>query len=693
VVQPIAIDFGSVIAGSAATKSISLGNSGNEIVRIESTTVSASLLGELRVDGVPAGLVPGASHTVDLVLAPSGLGGRDGEIVFHTDSSATPAVAVRVVAQVSTDRLTVVPSSLDFGPVRVGQTATSAVILSNVGGAPVVISVVGPDPSTPSVFGTELPGSSTLIQGDSLMLEVHFSPLVPGFTSGTIIAEDESKLVRASFSVTGYGIGGDLEVDPGQLLFFGVPVGQMRSESFVVRNVGGSTVGVAAVSLTASSSGAHFSIEPSSAGPFVLAPAEEHVVVVSAAPTSLGMMTGVVQVQAVGDEVWPEISLALDVHGPPGPSLSIEPTSVEFGTAWPGAPSMRSLWIENLGTTDLSISSLRIEPASSAFRLADPGAPLPLGSMLAPLDARRVDLIADASAPDEHATLVIASDDPLAPTTAVPLHATGDLVGRPAGNLDFAPPSLSFAHSPSNMIVERSLTLRNVGGGMLTIDAVSIASGQDVFQTFGGPALPAGLAPGEELRVPIGFSSANTAQFSGSVQIDTDSGNALVPLEGDAVPMPANEAFHVQLSWSETENLDLHVLRPGGILFDVPSDACFCNPSPDWGARSFPDDDPLLLADQLTGGGTEDLQLPSPTPGDYSIWVVHAGLPGQAGTAQAGLTVFANQQVAARLVRTLPPGGRWRVGTASWVDPLTMTFLPSDLPVTVPGPEEPTSCY
>ena len=88
------------------------------------------------------------------------------------------------------------------------------------------------------------------------------------------------------------------------------------------------------------------------------------------------------------------------------------------------------------------------------------------------------------------------------------------------------------------------------------------------------------------------------------------------------VRVKPNTAVHVQLTWDESTDVDLHMVRGGTTPFGA-ADACyFANPNPDWGAV-----DPSLDIDDIAGCNPENIHfgesggaLP-PVGSDYALYV------------------------------------------------------------------------
>jgi hypothetical protein len=84
------------------------------------------------------------------------------------------------------------------------------------------------------------------------------------------------------------------------------------------------------------------------------------------------------------------------------------------------------------------------------------------------------------------------------------------------------------------------------------------------------------------------------------------------------------EDLRVEMWWDETDDMDLHMLRPdsqgGATVFDRPGDAGWFNPNPDWGVAGETSDDPALDLDDIWAVGPENINIAQPASAPLDGW-------------------------------------------------------------------------
>ncbi len=193
-VSPISLNFGPVTTGNSATQSVTVSNSSASSISINGMGVSGTAFGMSGMMGVPGicqlgPLAANSSCTLPITFIPAVVGPLTSTltITFGSGSTAMVALAGTGVAPTTgggTVSAQLAPTSVDFGPVILGNTQMETVMLSVPAGSTSMavegFSVSGADYR---VLGCVL---APLPSGSSCGVEVFFSPTQAGEADGTL---------------------------------------------------------------------------------------------------------------------------------------------------------------------------------------------------------------------------------------------------------------------------------------------------------------------------------------------------------------------------------------------------------------------------------------------------------------------------------------------------------------------------
>ena len=234
VASPSELRFGRVTVGQNESQEVVVTNTGESSATISSITVSGSEFGVSSVS-LPATLASGESVVLAIMFRPSG-NGFTSETMAITSDAENPTLQVGVAGTgVTSQALTAMPSSLAFGQVSVGSSATDSVVITNSSSSAVTITS---SQVTGSGFSLNTaPASLTLASGQSITLSVTFVPQAGGAASGSIFLYGP----RLNVPMTGTGSTiGQLTISPAALSFGNVDVGSQTTQPSSITATGGS---------------------------------------------------------------------------------------------------------------------------------------------------------------------------------------------------------------------------------------------------------------------------------------------------------------------------------------------------------------------------------------------------------------------------------------------------------------------
>jgi hypothetical protein len=456
-VTPSSLSFGDVPVGAAAERSFTIRNSGGGTV---SGNVTESCLDFSIVSGLGAfALQSGESRLVTVRFTPVVIGqavcgvGLNSALCVNVACSGTG----RQPSDCELD-----PALLDFGAVAAGTTSDRTFTIRNVAGGVLSGTVVESCPEFSIVSGG---GPFSLSVGQSRAVTVRFEPSSPGTKTCTV--ETGSPECGALVS-TGIAEPPPLCETSADLVALGTVVaGQSSEASFVLRNAGGGVI-----SGVISESCDEFSIA-SGGGSYSLGAGQERIVVVRFSPTSAGNKVCTVE---TGSALCSDVTLT--GTGILGPQCSVTPPSLDFGTVVVGDSADRTFIITNAGDQTLSGS---IAESCSEFSIPAGG-----GSYsLAPAATRNVTVRFRPAS-----TGLKSCSVDLGNLACGLLEAAG--TGDTPPTCQVSPASLSFGGVPVGSASDRTFTIQNTGGGILTGNVIESCADFSIQANGGGFSLSGG---------------------------------------------------------------------------------------------------------------------------------------------------------------------------------------------------------
>jgi hypothetical protein len=181
VLSATTVDFGTMLVGQSATRSLSLSNEGTGTL---AGTVSLSCAGYELVSGGGAFILsPGEVRTVELRFVPDAEGSFPCTLDLGPDVPAVQLVGI-AAHEIAGAACAVDQQVIDFGFVAAGSTKLASFEIRSVGTAPLPIHVVSNAPGVTIIAGG---GVAVLDPGTSQTVILSFEPVLGGPVSGTVV--------------------------------------------------------------------------------------------------------------------------------------------------------------------------------------------------------------------------------------------------------------------------------------------------------------------------------------------------------------------------------------------------------------------------------------------------------------------------------------------------------------------------
>jgi hypothetical protein len=187
------LDFASVSLNTGFQKSVTIQNTGNKIMTINSLSIKGSsvfsIVSPVMLSGKPLIFNKGERAVIIINFTPTDRIAYTGTLEIVSDGGNA---SVAVTGQGMAGVLTPSPAQLDFGTAAINQSISKSVTLTNTGNAPLTITSI----TTPqnSQFSLSYNGTTPikLIKDGSLTVKVTFSSSLVGFTTSSFQVKSDA---------------------------------------------------------------------------------------------------------------------------------------------------------------------------------------------------------------------------------------------------------------------------------------------------------------------------------------------------------------------------------------------------------------------------------------------------------------------------------------------------------------------
>jgi hypothetical protein len=421
------------------------------------------------------------------------------------------------------------PSGVNFGAVKVGQSAGASVVVSNSGTARLLTRLIQITGTQRSQFSSNDRDWYSLAPGASVKFTVTYKPTVAGSATASFQVTSNDPRGVLGITLTGQGTTvtavPNLTVSPTSLSFGSVAVGGTSAASTVqLSNTGTAALSVTSLALTGANTGCFTLSAP--ALPLQIAAGASASVSVMCNPTASGARAAALSIGS--NNPGGTVTVALSGQGT-APNLTVSPTSVSCASAAVGATSAAStVQLSNTGTAALSVTSLTLTGANaSEFVLSATTLPLQIAAGA----SSSVSVMCKPTAAGARtATLAIGSTNP-GGTVTVPLSGQGTTAAAPKAQL--SPTSLDFGAVAIGQSAAKTFTVLSVGTQTLQTSNIQITGAQAAAFTSNDAdwyTLGAGIS------VTFSVTFTPTAAGAANAQIEVTSndpaGKTILPLTG-----------------------------------------------------------------------------------------------------------------------------------------------------------------
>jgi Protein of unknown function (DUF1573)/Abnormal spindle-like microcephaly-assoc'd, ASPM-SPD-2-Hydin len=497
------LDFGSVVAGTTKTLTVTATNSGSAAVIVNSATVSTNDF-SVTAPTFPATIATGQSATFSLAFTPNAVGSFNATVTIASNASDSTASISLSGSGIAAGQLASNPSSGAFGSVSVGSQQSILETVTNTGGTSVTISQAAIRGTGFSLSGITAP--VTVNAGQSTTFTLVFAPQTAGAASGHVTLTSNASNPSLTIPVSGTGIApGQLGGSPASEAFGSVTVGSQQTASETVTNTGGTSVTISQAAV----SGTGFTMSGLTT-PTTLAAGQSASFTLTFAPQGTGSASGNVTLTSNGSN--PTLTIPLSGTGISPGQVTSNPSSQAFGNVTVGSQQTASETITNTGGTSVTISQAAI--SGTGFSLSGLTTPTTLA---AGQSASFTVAFAPQGTGSASGNVTLTSNSSN-PTLTIPLSG----IGIAAGQLTSNPSSEDFGSVTVGSQQTASQTITNTGGASVSITQATVSG---TGFSLSGITVPMTLTAGQSATFTLAFSPQTTGTTSGNLRVTSNASN------------------------------------------------------------------------------------------------------------------------------------------------------------------------
>jgi hypothetical protein len=531
-VSPSSVSFGTLGVGQSATQTVTLTNSGTEMLTVSAISVTGT---GFTASGpkLPVSLSAGQSASVSAVFKPTVDNQETGTITIASNALNSPALVALSGTGTTAAALTVSPASIAFGTVSVGGTATQAVKVTNTGNESATISKIAFSGTGVSVSGLTTP--MTLAAGQETSFTVAYKPGSAGTLGGSVSissnATDPSVIINLSGTASSAAVA-DLTVSPAAIAFGSVAVGSEQTQTVHVENTGNETATISKLTI----SGTGVSVSGMTA-PATLAAGQTANLTVTYKPVAAGTLTASLAI--VSNATDPSVMVGINATATSS-TLAATPSSVSFANVVVGSDTTQTIRLQNIGTSQVTISA--IAPSVSSIAISGVTPPINL-------------------APGTSATFTAAYKPTAAGSVAGKITVTSNAVGSPtiidlsataaaaAAQLTPSATSLSFGNVTVGSSGTSQLTVKSTGNTNASISKVAVTGTGFVL---GSSAASVILDPSQTESYTVNFDPKAAGSLAGTLTITSNAANSPLNIALSGTGVAANSTHTVALTWERS---------------------------------------------------------------------------------------------------------------------------------------------
>ena len=392
-VNPEMISFGSVSVYSDSSLLLTIENTGNAQMQIDSLNIigqhpdSAGFSIASKLEDTPFIIEPDSSLLVQIGFTPIKTGMRTAQLLIKSNDPFREKVYTDLSGTGTAGTLFLPQSELNFDKVPLDSQVVKEIVLSNSGNDMLIIdslNIVGQNPdSIVFDFTDEKPITPVILEPDSdLLVQIGFMPLKAGIvTAQLLIKSNDPSGEEVYADLSGTGTAGTLFLPQSELNFSETPLDSQRVREIVLKNTGNDMLIIDSLNIVGQNPDSMIFdfTDAKPITPVILEPDSSLMIDISFLPYKAGVF-GARMIIKSNDPDRQEAEVRLSGTGIAG-SLLLSTLELDYGKVLLNILSSDELILSNAGIDALIIDTLEIvdqHPDSLAFEFSSPIPETPL---------------------------------------------------------------------------------------------------------------------------------------------------------------------------------------------------------------------------------------------------------------------------------------------------------------------------
>lgn len=208
VVAPTALTYGTVPIGSNLAQTVVVKNVGAATLNVSSMSISGFQANQFAIvsGGAPFTLAAGASRNVSVRFAPTSQGQKSGSLVLTSNDPDESRYTVALVGAASGPEITVTPTALNFGNVKLGSFVRKSIIVRNDGTSTLYLNLYSIE-GQQNEWGFNAGISPLVSPGQSKTIQLNYGVTKEGVSNAkfVMVTNDPDEIV-VEVTLTGTGV-------------------------------------------------------------------------------------------------------------------------------------------------------------------------------------------------------------------------------------------------------------------------------------------------------------------------------------------------------------------------------------------------------------------------------------------------------------------------------------------------------